>query len=435
MLQEFLAFPSVSTDKTFQPAIKQTADWLTELFKRQGFTIETWNAPGCNPVVYARYKVAGGAATAPTTLIYGHYDVQPATQEDGWESDPFTLVERDGRLFGRGVVDNKGQILVHMATAFALIQAGSLTHNLIFLIEGNEETGSPGLGELVRQNKAKLLCDQVLVSDGEIPYRPTIEASLRGGFNLRIHYRTAASNLHSGVFGGAIPNAAHELNRLLAGLYDGTRVTIPGFYDNVDEITKEQRVAAQELYRGDTELAAATGIASPLTPKGYNFIAATGLLPTLQISGVSSGYTGPGFANIVPATAEARLNIRTVSSQKTAAVELLVTRYITEHTPPYVECHMETETADDPVRLPVNTPLARNAQKLLQQAYGTAPILSFSGGSIPIVGQFQRLLGVPCLLVGLGNDDCNIHGINENFELTLLKKGLEFSRLFFSQQP
>jgi acetylornithine deacetylase/succinyl-diaminopimelate desuccinylase-like protein len=431
LLEPFIGFRSVSTDPSFAEALKQTADWLGGMFERHGFRVEHWAAAGLNPVVYARYAVE---ATAPTVLVYGHYDVQPAARSDGWQTDPFKLRRRQERLYGRGVVDNKGQVLIHIATVLELIAAGRLAYNVIFLIEGNEETGSTGLATLLRQHKTDLSCDHVLVSDGEIPYRPAIEASLRGGFNVKLRYTTASNNLHSGIYGGGVPNAAQELSRLLGSLYDDHyRVTIPGFYDDVESVSAKQQAAAKALYVGDKRLQEVTGVKRPLTEPGYEFGAAVGLRPTLQVTGLKAGYIGEGFANIVPASAEAWINVRLTAHQKTAAVYRLIEEAVATRTPEYVSWEMDQDMANEPIQLATDTPLVHHTQRLLQEAYGVETVFLHSGGSIPIVQELRELLETDPLLVALGNDDCNMHGVDENFDLDLLKKGLDFSQRFFSQ--
>ncbi len=432
LLKPLLAFKSVSTDTGFSGEMEKTAAWLKDLLEGRGFAVELWRDEKINPVVYARYEVS---AEAPTTLVYGHYDVQPAHKEDGWQSEPFELHRREKRLYGRGVVDNKGQVLIHIATVLKLIESDELAHNVIFLIEGNEETGSTELGTVLKRYRDKLACEHILVSDGAIPYRPTIEASLRGGCNLKIRYTTATNNLHSGIYGGGVPNAALELSRLVASFYDEQhRVTIPGFYDGVTP-TAEQRATAHDLYMGDKRLKAVTGVKQPLTEPGYDFGAAVGLRPTLQVSGITGGYTGQGFANIIPATAEVRLNVRIVAPQDSVKVYELIAKTVKGRTPSYVDYEITLDMPNAPVYLAIDTPAVKHVRSLLEQAYGTEPALSYSGGSIPIVGELQGLLKVDPLLINLGNDDCNMHGVDENFEIGLLEKGLTFSELFFSQPP
>ncbi|HUC20188.1 MAG TPA: M20/M25/M40 family metallo-hydrolase, partial [Candidatus Polarisedimenticolaceae bacterium] len=407
------------------------AGWLTALFDENGFTTESWKHGDSNPVVYARYNTK--QPEAKTILVYGHYDVQPAGEDDGWASDPFRLEERSGRLYGRGVVDNKGQTLIHIATVLRLIESGRLTHNVIFLIEGNEESGSGGMPEIIKAHQDKLACNHVMVSDGEIPYRPTIEAGVRGAFNMEVIFRTAKNNLHSGIYGGGVPNAAQELSNLLAGFYDATqRVTIPGFYEDIDPITDEQLGSAKVLAPSQERFKEITGIDHPLAPEGYDLLTATGLLPTLQISGLNAGYTGEGFASIIPGEARANINIRTVSSQDPHKLYDIISAAMRERTPDYVHVEINGDEFCDALKLATDTPAVQHLQALLTQAFGEPPVFSYCGGSMPVMVHFKDILDKEPLLISLGNNDCNMHGANENFSIELLEKGLVFSELLFS---
>ena len=216
LLTEFVSFKSISTDPEFKPEIEKTVEWLRNLFTENGFTVKVLHGKKTNPVVYSHYQTDDNAETV---LIYGHHDVQPASIEEGWEQDPFTVLEKKDKWIARGVVDNKGQILIHIATVLDLIKANKLKYNVKFLIEGNEETSNDELSEIMRTEKELIKTDHVLISDGEIvDGKPAIEASLRGGFNLTLALKTADNNLHSGIYGGAVPNAAFELSKLLSKL-------------------------------------------------------------------------------------------------------------------------------------------------------------------------------------------------------------------------
>src|SRR6185369_1034482 len=219
LASEIIKFKSISTDPGCVGELKKTADWLKKLFLANKFKVDTWILGDSNPVVFASYELS--AKDAETVLIYGHYDVQPAEKSDGWSADPFTLREGKGRLYGRGIVDNKGQFLVHVATVLNLIKRKELKYNVKFILEGNEETGSPNLGKIIESHKKELKSDLIIVSDGEIAGdTPTVEASFRGSFSTTVKYVTAKNNLHSGIYGGAVPNAAYELTKLVSKIYD-----------------------------------------------------------------------------------------------------------------------------------------------------------------------------------------------------------------------
>lgn len=431
LLKEYVAFKSISTDLAFKQDMQKTVDWLTYILKEYGFSVEAWKTELANPVVYAKYVVD---PKAETVLVYGHYDVQPAEKADGWTDEPFDLSVRKGKLYARGVVDNKGQNLIHIVTVGELIKAGKLKYNVIFMIEGNEETSNPEIAKLVLKYKNKLKADHVIISDGEIvDSTPTIEASLRGGLNMTVHVETAPSNLHSGIFGGAIPNSANELSKALAGLFDkNNKVTIPGFYDGAPVVSPSIKKMNKGI-KSEAHLMKMAGVKALTTEKGLDFFTQTGLRPTLQVTGVKTGYTGEGYANIVPAHAEARINIRCVGKQNPEKVFKLIEGYFKKQLPAYVKMKITRSESYNPVVVDTESHAVKEVRKLLCKAYGKEPIIRYVGGGIPIVSDFKNVLGKDTMLLSLGNDDCNMHGIDENFTVDLVKKGLKFSELFFSK--
>lgn len=431
LLKQYVAFKSISTDLAFKPEMQKTVDWLTLVLKEYGFIVESWETDLANPIVYARYDVSN---QAETVLVYGHYDVQPAEKEDGWTNEPFELSTHKGKLLARGVVDNKGQNLIHIVTVGELIKKNSLKYNVIFLIEGNEETANPEIPKLVKKYKQKLKADHVIISDGEIvDSTPTIEATLRGGFNMTVRVESGITNLHSGIFGGAIPNSAHELSKVLAGLYDkNNKVTVPGFYAGTPEVSPKTKKMNRAI-KSPEKLIKMAGVKALTTEKGLDFFTQTGLRPTLQVTGISTGYTGEGYANIVPAQAEARINVRCVGKQKPEAVFKLIADHFKRNLPQYIKTTITHTEFNDPVVVNVESKAVHEVCGLLKKAYGKKPIVRYVGGSIPIVSDFKNILGKDTMLLSLGNDDCNMHGIDENFMIDLVKKGLKFSELFFSK--
>lgn len=429
LLAEFIACKSISTDPSFQSEMKKTVVWLKNLLSRNGFKVKLIEGKHSNPLIIAQLR---HNPKLPTVLVYGHYDIQPAEMADGWASDPFTLTERSGRLIARGVVDNKGQILAHIVSVIDAHQAKSLAYNVVFVIEGNEESGNVDIAAQVKAHRKELACDFAVISDGEIvgDY-PVIEASLRGGGNIRVQYTTAPSDQHSGLYGGTIPSAAYELTRVLASLRDAkNRVAVPGFYKGAPAITKAQR--ANNLELGEcASVTKLTGTRALVTEAGIDPYSQIGLRPTLEVTGIRSGYTGEGFKNIVPGHAEARINVRTVAGQDSKQVVNAVVSYLKKMTPAYVKA---TITAKDPypaIALPVDSPEARKVSALLERAYGKKVLRKYVGGGIPVVHDFVTGLRVPVLLVSFGNDDCNMHGINENFRIGHIKKALAFCKAFW----
>ncbi|MCB9808935.1 M20/M25/M40 family metallo-hydrolase [Candidatus Nomurabacteria bacterium] len=429
LLKEFISFKSISTDPAFAKESKATAQWLKDIFSESGFKTKLLKGETTNPVVFASYVAD---SSYETILIYGHYDVQPAKKSDGWDLDPFTLTETKTQLIARGAIDNKGQVMVHIYTVLDLIKKGQLAYNVKFLIEGNEESGNDELPLLLKEYASLMACDHIMVSDGEtIDDRPTIDLTFRGGGNIKVTYRTAPNAFHSGIWGGAVPSASQAMTEMLATLKDkNNKVSVSGFYKGAPTITDAQRKNNKGLgsAAGIKKLG---GVKTLLCEKGNDFFTQTGLRPALEISGINTGYTGIGFQNIVPDYADARINIRTVMGQKTAAVMKSVAQHIKKNTPPYVEAVVEIEGHGDAVGFPIDTPMALHVRKLLKKAYGKEVAFNHCGGSIPIFTDFKNTLKKNVLSVSMAGDDCNMHGVHENFRISLLNKALKFSRMFF----
>ncbi len=430
LLAEFVSIKSISTDDQFRPEIDKTVSWLVNLFKTNGFQTEIYKGSNSNPVVFANYI---HVQNKKTVLIYGHYDVQPAKKEDGWESDPFQLNEKNNRLFGRGVVDNKGQILIHIYSILELIKDKKLKYNVKFLIEGNEETSNEDIEEIIKSKRDKLSCDYVLISDGEIiGDHPTVETSLRGGGNITIKYKTAQTNVHSGIFGGAAPNAATEIITLLAKLLDHHGVKIENFNSEVDKVDEKQIESLKSLSQIAPDPIENTGMKRLLINEKHEFYIKTGLLPTIQITSLKSGYMDSGYANIVPNTAEVKLNLRTVESQDTKKVIAAIKQFVIKTTPDYVSVEISHTPGYPPIKLNTNTQIYNQIRLLLKDIYLKEVLSRPVGGGIPIVTVFKEVLNRDSILVSLANSDCNMHGVDENFKLDLIEKGIEFSLKFFS---
>lgn len=433
LLSEYVSIRSISTDPDMQDGVDSTANWLKNLFETNGFKSEILTHKGINPVVFASYNVS---EDAKTVLIYGHYDVQPAEVEEGWVSEPFVLTERDNRLYARGVMDNKGQNLIHIYTVIKLIKDRNLKYNVKFLIEGNEESGGvEELAQLMQEKKDLFTTDYVLISDGElVSGMPAIEASFRGGFSATINYKVANNNVHSGLFGGAVPNAGYEMSKLLSKVYSDTNVvSFSSFYKDVDEISKDMvannRKLADIAQKGLLE---STGFKKLKTENDmYDLFTQTGLRPTMQVTGIKCGYIGNGYSNIVPATAQAKINFRTVTSQVTDDVVNAFKNFVKENTPDYVDYEIEVDSVHDPVKLDISKEIFKEVREILKDVYEVDPIVHYVGGAIPVIATFKSLFGIDAVSVGLGNEDCNMHGANENFSIDCIVKGLEFSSRFF----
>lgn len=426
-LEEFLSFKSVSTSVKYYGEMEKTVEWLKNILTNGGFESQIWTAEGANPVLFANY-IAN--EDLPTILIYGHYDVQPASVKDGWASEPFSLKFDEKKLYGRGVVDNKGQILLHIVTVLEAIKEGDLKYNIKFLIEGNEESGSGELYGIIKDKKKEMECDIVLISDGELTNgKPTIEVSLRGGFNVTLKFKTGKTNLHSGIFGGAIPNASMEMSKFLSKLFnDDNSISYSSFYTDVDPISPDDLENNICLERESENIASLAGVKQLVGEKGVDFFTLTGNKPTIQITGINTGYIGQGYANIVPAEAEVRLNFRIVTSQNPKKVYEDFQKFVSQNVPDYVEYSLLAGGFHEPIKVDSNNKFYEEAKKVLERVYGRRINKKFVGGAIPVVADFKNAFGTDTLLVPLCNEDCNMHGINENFDIDLVKKGLEFSR-------
>lgn len=433
LLKEYVSFQSISTDPDKKSGIIDTVSWLKSLFEMRGFKVTILQKMGINPVVFAEYK---NKDAMESVLVYGHYDVQPASKEDGWDFEPFKLIEKNDRLYARGVVDNKGQNLIHIFTVIELIKQGKLKYTVKFLLEGDEETGGvEQMREIMIENKAILESDYVIVSDGEmVAGKPAIEGSYRGGFNLTVKYQTANNNVHSGLYGGAVPNALFELSKLLGKLYgEDNRVAVEGFYNGVDEINKTVLENNRKLSEmGQEQALAHPGFKQLHAEEGFDFYTQTGLRPTLQITGVKGGYVGNGYSNIIPAMVEARINFRLVASQSPNEVLKLFKKFVSENTPEYVSYTIEVSGMHDPVKLHTNSPIFKKVKDILRSSYDNEVFNYYVGGAIPFIANVKEIFGVDTISIGLANEDCNMHGANENFDIKLIEKGLKFSKKFFS---
>ncbi len=366
-------------------------------------------------------------------MLYGHYDVQPANKADGWNTDPFKLAITKSRLFGRGVVDNKGQFLIHVATILDLIKHNKLKFNIKFLLEGNEETANPEIAGIIKENKDMLAADIVVVSDGEIVgNNPVIDSSFRGGFNIKFIFKTANTPLHSGIYGGAVPNAAYELSKTLAKLYDNqNKVSFADFYTGAPKPTTLQIKNNKSFPFALKDILKGVGVKQALTEIETDFLTQTGLRPTAQISGIASGYIGEGFANIVPNTAEVKINVRTAPGQKPKPVLEALLKFFKTNTPKYVKLTSEIEGIHDGAMFDMTTQKVKHAVALLEKAHKTKVFFKNVGGALPVIVHLNKILKTDTLSISLCNEDCNMHGVNENFKIDLVKKALEFSKLFF----
>ncbi|HUE62055.1 MAG TPA: dipeptidase, partial [Chthoniobacterales bacterium] len=425
----FLRFPSVSTDEKFASKVRDCAEWLSKKLEVVGLESKLVPTAG-HPVVWARNK---HRSDRPTVLIYGHYDVQPPDPLELWDSPPFEPVLKNGYVFARGATDNKGQILSHIIGIQETLQKdGDLPVNVDLVIEGEEEVGSQNLGKFLNDNREALKCEVVLVSDtGMIaPRTPTLSYGLRGVAALEIKVTGAKMDLHSGIFGGAVANPAAALARLLATLHDQSgHIAVHGFYDDVAPLQQWERDAWKKLpIEPDSEMLEETGAPALFGEAGFSTLERIWGRPTAEINGMGSGYQGPGTKTVLPSHAMAKLTFRLVPNQNGDAIIDLVKKHFQKNVPPGVTLDMTSGHSGPWYLTDPNSKFGQAAQRALKKAFNKDAALIREGGSIPIVSDFRKILGVETLLIGLALQDCRAHSPNENFPLENLEAGIRMNQ-------
>ena len=431
---EFLRFGSVSTDAQFKGEINACADWLARKLTSIGFKVDRHETPGC-PIVIGRGPVKQGR---PTVLIYGHYDVQPADPLDLWHSPPFEPTVAKGLVTARGASDNKGQIFAHiLGVQRTLREKGDLPVNLILLIEGEEEIGSPNLGPFLRANHAALACDVVVISDSSMVAEgvPTFTYGLRGIGAIEVTITGPNRDLHSGIFGGAVENPLSVLARLLAGLHDeNRRVQLDGFYDGVPALAEWEKEAWKGLPLNDARLLEITGAPALGGEEGYSALERIWARPTAEINGIGGGYQGEGTKTVLPSKAMAKLTFRLVPGQDAESVIRSVERYFRHHAPPTVKIELSPGHVGLPYLVDPHAGYGAAAQKALGKLFpGKKPALIREGGSIPIVADFKTILNVDTLLLGFALADCNAHSPNETFPVAHIDLGANLNRYLLEE--
>lgn len=435
-LIELLKIESVSTDPAFSDKVRQAANWLFDEFERIGLSSELIEIEGHHPLVYAEWMGAGD--DAKTVLIYGHYDVQPAVIEDGWDTDPFEPVEKDGLLYARGATDDKGQFYTHIKAVEALLKSDDdLAVNVKFIIEGEEESGGEALAQFVKENGAKLAADVCVISDTSMQNieQPIIVNALRGGVVFEMTVIGPKQDLHSGMFGGTVHNPAQALAEIITQLHkDDGSVAVPGFYDDVVELSEEEREEIAQISWDNVDWGEATGAPVPWGEEDYTLLERIGARPTLEITGMASGYYGDGSKSIVPHKAIAKISCRLVANQTPEDIAPKVIKFIEKIAPPTVQVEVKQLRAGAlPALIKTDTPAMQAAIKAYEKGWGAAPIFKREGGSIPIVSDFQSELGLPVIMLGFGKDSDNLHGPNEHFSLEMFHKGIATSIYFLRE--
>lgn len=430
-LFELLRMPSISADSRYKGDLRNAAEYIAAKLKDAGADkVSLEETPG-NPIIYGEKIID---PSLPTVLVYGHYDVQPSVPDELWKSPPFEPEVRNGNIYARGACDDKGQMYMHVKAFESMMQSGELACNVKFMIEGEEEVGSGNLGPYCRANVEKLSCDVILISDtGMIANDvPSIDVGLRGLSYVEVEVTGPNIDLHSGVYGGAVPNPINVLCDMIATLHDENKhITIDGFYDDVVELSAEERaMMAQtpfdlEDYKQQLEIDDVMGEA------GYSTIERTGIRPTLDVNGIWGGYIGEGSKTVLPSKAYAKISMRLVPNQNSDQITELFTRHFEKIAPAGVKVKVTPHHGGNPYVTPVDSDEYKAAALAMKDSFGKDPVPTRGGGSIPIVALFEEVLGVKTVLMGFGLDSDAIHSPNEKFGLFNFYKGIETIPYFF----
>jgi acetylornithine deacetylase/succinyl-diaminopimelate desuccinylase-like protein len=431
-LCEFLRIPSVSAKSEHKSDVEKAAKWVADHLRSAGFETVEIVPTSLHPLVYAESLEAPGK---PTILFYGHYDVQPAEPLELWTTPAFEPVARNGNLFGRGTADDKGQVHIHLKALESLHQLhGKFPINIKVLIEGEEEVGSVSLWDYVQANKEKLKADALLVSDTSMLGKgvPSITYGLRGLNYYQIELTGPARDLHSGVYGGAVPNPLTILTELFAKLHDKNfRVTVPGFYDDVVKVSAAERKALNGLPWKAKDFDRAVGARDYVGEKGFTTVERLWIRPTLELNGIWGGYQGEGAKTVIPAKAYAKFSTRLVPNQNPKKIAKLVEQCIRKLLPKTVECKFEVLSTGKPWVAAYHAPIFQVAQRALEKGFGKKGVFIREGGSIPFVTQMHDTFKVPCVLVGFGLPDENAHAPDEHIALENYYGGIKAIAHFY----
>lgn len=423
-LKELLRIPSVSTDAAHVDDVRRAADWVAEQMKAIDVTPTIYETDG-HPIVYGEWL---GAPGQPTVLIYGHYDVQPAAPLELWRNPPFEPTVEDGNIVARGATDDKGQFYCHLKGAEAHMRtAGRLPINVKFLIEGEEEVGSPNLEPFLEAHKELLSADVVLISDTPMyaPGKPAITWGLRGLAYFEVTVRGPSHDLHSGLYGGAVKNPVNALCEMIANLHDADgRITIDGFYDDVLPLSDEERAETAALNHDEAGFRDEVGVKATVGEKGYAVLEQITSRPTLDCNGIWGGYTEPGAKTVLPSLAHAKFSCRLVPNQHPDDIEAKVRAWFEANTPEGVEVTIEPHHGGIPFLADREAPAIQAAERAYAHVWGVEPVFVRGGGSIPIVASFKSVLDLDSVLMGLGLPDDRLHSPNEKFGLENYFQGI-----------
>jgi acetylornithine deacetylase/succinyl-diaminopimelate desuccinylase-like protein len=430
-LFELLRIPSVSADSRHKGDVRKAAEYVAQKLTEAGAdSVQLMETKG-HPIVFGEKIVD---AAKPTVLVYGHYDVQPPDPLDLWKTPPFEPTVRDGKIYARGACDDKGQFYMHIKAFEIMMKHKLLSCNVKFMIEGEEEVGSDNLGTFVKENKAKLKADVILISDTSLISldQPSITAGLRGLSYMEVEVTGPNRDLHSGVYGGAVANPANVLSKMIASLHDENgRVTIPGFYDQVVELSPTDREALNKASFDLNEYKKELGIEEIQGEKGYTTLERTGTRPTLDVNGIWGGYTGEGAKTVLPSKASAKISMRLVPNQRPDEITALFTKHFLSIAPTSVKVKVTAHHGGEPAVTPTDSKAFKAAASAFEEVWGKTPIPTRDGGSIPIVALFKKELGLDTVLMGFGLDTDALHSPNEHYGIKNFLIGIETIVAFY----
>lgn len=430
-LFSLLRIPSISSDPNHKGDMLRCAERLTELLKEAGADEAAVYPTDGHPVVFGQKIVS---SELPTVLVYGHYDVQPVDPLELWKSDPFEPEIHDGAIWGRGANDDKGQLFMHLKAFEYLVRAGKLRHNVKFIFEGEEEIGSPSLAKWAEANKERLAASVILVSDTTMisDKVPSINCGMRGLAYLEVKVTGPNKDLHSGHYGGAVANPINVLCDMISSLIDKDgRITVKGFYDNVVELSSADRAQLARAPFDLEEYKHFLGINEVKGEKGYTTLERTGIRPCLDVCGIWGGFTGEGSKTVLPSEAHAKISMRLVPNQDSETISRLFTEHFLSIAPPYVKVEVRPCHGGNGFLIPISSKAYQAASRAMAEVYGTDPVPSRGGGSIPILADLQHILGIDPLLMGFGLERDTIHSPNESYLLSQFFTGIRSLALFY----
>lgn len=434
-LLEMLRIPSLSGDPAHAGDVRRMAEWLADHMTSLGLDKVAVMETAGHPVVYGEWMGAG--PDAPTVLVYGHYDVVPAVMEDGWSTDPFEPVVKDGIIYARGATDDKGQLFIHVKALESWLKTNGLAPaNVKFLIEGEEEVSSPNLLPFIEEHLDLLQADVCVISDSSMATidEPAITHSLRGMTYLEIEVTGPREDLHSGFFGGAVHNPGNAIADIISSLYnDDNTVAVEGFYDDVVSLSEDEREMVARTDMSEQQLLDATGVPSPWGDQEFTIKERVSARPTLDVNGIWGGYSGPGPKTIIPASAGAKLSSRLVANQDPHKIFELIRAHIERVAPPTVNVDVRLLTVGRAALVPFDLPEMQAAARAYEKGWGHSPIFTRGGGSIPVVADIIDLMKIPVVMMGYGLDTDGLHSPNEHYRIEMFERGIETAIVYLEE--